>query len=214
MLEEKYRPKTLDDVIGQNDVIEKIQMHIQKPPQEVPHFLFHGGSGVGKTATAGAIVNELNADMIELNASDDRGIDTMRNRVITAMKSAFLGHKIIFMDEADMLTEESQRALRRPLEIYRKTTVIMSCNTIEKISPYIQDRMTVYHFEPIQAEDMIARLQYIAEQEGITDVDYTEIVEQAHGSMRKAIILLEDGAGTRTSVVNDELKQMAEQMGL
>lgn len=183
MLEEKYRP------------------------QEVPHFLFHGGSGVGKTATAGAIKNELDADMIELNASDDRGIDTMRNRVITAMKSAFFGHKIIFMDEADMLTEESQRALRRPLEIYRKTTVIMSCNTIEKINPYIQDRMMVYHFKPIQPADMEKRLQYIAEQENITDVDYTAIIEQANGSMRKAIILLEDGAG-----VSNKYVELAKQM--
>lgn len=212
MLEEKYRPQRLDDIAGQDDVINKIRRYIDLQPAEIPHFFFAGPPGTGKTATAGAIKNELNADIIELNASDDRGIEVIRKRVIPAMRFKFGGHKIIFMDEADMLTEESQRALRRPLERYNKATVIMTANVPERVNDAVQDRMNCYAFKPISPEDMLPRLQYIAEREGIDGVDYHVITERAGGSMRKAIKLLEDRVGIEE--LDSGLMNMAKEMGL
>lgn len=207
MLEEKYRPQRLDDIVGQDHVISKIRRYMSSSPDEVPHFFFAGPPGTGKTATAGAIKNELNADIIELNASDDRGIDVIRKRVIPAMRFNFGGHKIIFMDEADMLTEESQRALRRPLEIYNNATVIMTANVPERVNDAVQDRMNCYTFNPIKPADMLPRLQYIAEREEIVGIDYDVITERANGSMRKAIKLLEDRVGIEYKYV-----EMAKQM--
>lgn len=213
MLEEKYRPERLNQIVGQEQVIQKIQNHMDKKPEDIPHFLFHGDSGIGKTATAVAMANELDASLIELNASNDRGVDIIRNKVIPAMRHNFGGHKIIFMDEADMLTEESQRALRRPLEKFHKATVIMTGNNIDGINAAIKDRMNVYEFKRINKNAMIERLQYIAGEEGITTADYDDIFEQSFGSMRKAIKLLEDYESD-THIVDDEVKEMAEQMGL
>ena len=153
---EKYRPEKLDDIVGQDEIIRRLKSYVKT--RNLPHLLFSGPPGVGKTAASISIVKEIFGDtwrnnFIELNASDERGIDIIRHKVKDFARMAPLGEadfKVIFLDEADALTNDAQSALRRTMERYSATTrFILSCNYSSKIIEPIQSRCAVYRFKPL-----------------------------------------------------------------
>ncbi len=197
---EKYRPSRLSDIVGQDEIIRKLQSFVNH--RELPHLIFAGPAGVGKTTTALALTMELFGEgwrdnFLELNASNERGIDVIRENVKDFARirpSNDLGFKIIFLDEADQLTPEAQAALRRTMEMYSSATrFIFSCNYSSQIIPPIQSRTVVMRFRPIKPQDMKKRIELIAKEENFAiDEDAMDaITEISEGDMRKALNILQ-----------------------
>lgn len=200
---EKYRPYKLDDIVGQSEAIKRLKSYIST--KNLPHLLFTGPPGVGKTAAAVAIAKELFGDVwhqnfTELNASDERGIDVVRTKIKDFSKTSPIGgadFKIIFLDEADALTPDAQSALRRTMERYTNNCrFILSCNYSSKIIEPIQSRCAVYRFRSLSPEAVEKRVRYIAEQEGlqISEDGIGAIKYVSQGDMRKAINALQASA--------------------
>ncbi|MGC8573909.1 MAG: replication factor C small subunit [Thermoplasmata archaeon] len=200
---EKYRPKKLDEIIGQQVVVGRLKSYISQ--KNIPHLLFSGPPGTGKTTTAMALARELfgeswKENFLELNASDDRGIKMVRETIkeySRIMPSNPLGFKILFLDEADYMTDEAQAALRRTMENFTKTTrFIISCNYSSKIIEPIQSRTAIFRFKGISGEDMVHALENILKKEGkeYEKTSLEVIAEMAYGDMRKAINILQVAA--------------------
>ncbi|MFB6146053.1 MAG: replication factor C small subunit [Halobacteriaceae archaeon] len=208
---EKYRPQRLDDVVGHDDIVERLQSYVDQ--DDVPHLLFAGQAGVGKTTCAVAIARELYGEdwqqhFMELNASDERGIDVVRDRIKGFARSSFGGadYKIVFLDEADSLTDEAQSALRRTMEQFSNNTrFILSCNYSSQIIDPIQSRCTPFRFSAIPDDAVAERIREVAEAEGIevTDDGVEAITYVAAGDMRKALNGLQAAAVTG-DVVDEE----------
>lgn len=195
MWAEKYRPKTLDDIVGQELVVRYFK-NIQNNSGQINHCIFHGDAGTGKTTTANILSNTLGCDLLPFNASDDRTLNFIRNTIIPAMKYiAFNGnYKIIFMDECENLVKDAWECLRSPMEKMSKNArIIFSCNDKSNIIEPVVSRCTVFQFMPIEKEGMIRRLKYIASQENmsVSENEYKYLLQKAHGDMRKGINLLE-----------------------
>jgi len=192
---EKYRPQSLDEVVGHDDITERLRNYINQ--QDLPHLLFAGPAGTGKTTSAIAIAKEIYGDdwqenFLELNASDQRGIDVVRDRIKSFARASFGGydHRIIFLDEADALTDAAQSALRRTMEQFSDNTrFVLSCNYSSQIIDPIQSRCAVFRFSPLGDEAVAEQIEAIAEAEGIeiTDEGMDALVYAADGDMRKAI---------------------------
>ncbi|MEM0138351.1 MAG: replication factor C small subunit [Thermoplasmatales archaeon] len=200
---EKYRPKKLDDIVGQKIVVDRLKSYVEQ--KNLPHLLFAGPSGTGKTTAAIVLARELYGEQwrenfLELNASDDRGIKMVRETVkeySRIMPSNTLGFKILFLDEADYMTDEAQAALRRTMENFTKTTrFIISCNYSSKIIEPIQSRTAIFRFKAIPNEDMINLLSFILKNEGREfDRKALEVIgEVSYGDLRKAINMLQVAA--------------------
>jgi len=200
---EKYRPKRLDEIVGQTHVVQRLKKYVEKGIRFMPHLLFHGRQGTGKTATAYALANELDVEIVEFNASHDRGIDFIRDTIGPLLETA--EPKIILLDEADALTPNAQGALRRMMEeALRKTEnrIILTCNYVSKIIPPIRSRCADFKFRPLSKEDCIKVLVRIIKQEGIVSeiassmdelknlLEY--LVELSRGDLRIAINKLQD----------------------
>jgi replication factor C small subunit len=207
---EKYRPKRLSEVAGQDAIIRNLSSYVKA--RNLPHLIFSGPAGVGKTAAAVALARELfgetwSENFTELNASDERGIEVVRNNIKNFARTMPIGNaafKIIFLDEADALTDAAQSALRRTMERYSGTCrFILSCNYSSKIIEPIQSRCSVYRFKALSYEAIAARIQYIAEQEGLTISE--EVIRAINyvsmGDMRRAVNALQSAA-----VLSDELR--------
>lgn len=201
---EKYRPQTLDDVVGQKHIIGSLKKYVDQG--SMPNLMFTGPAGVGKTTSALALVKAILGDywrqnFLELNASDARGIDTVRTNIknFCRLKPVGAPFRIIFLDEVDNMTKDAQHALRREMEMYTKTaSFILSCNYSSKIIDPIQSRCAIFRFAPIKAEEIAERLKYIAEAEGC---QYEEkaietIVLFGEGDMRKSVNMLQSAAST------------------
>ncbi len=207
---EKYRPDSLDDVVGHEDIIGRLQSYISK--DELPHLMFAGPAGVGKTASAVSIAKEIYGDewrenFLELNASDQRGIDVVRDRIKNFARTSFGGYdyRIIFLDEADALTSDAQSALRRTMEQFSNNTrFILSCNYSSQIIDPIQSRCAVFRFTQLADEAVAKQVRYIAGEEDIplTDEGVDALVYAADGDMRKAINALQ-----AASVMGDEVSE-------
>ncbi|WP_416838360.1 replication factor C small subunit [Haloferax sp. DFSO52] len=212
---EKYRPQTLDDVYGQEEIVERLRSYIER--DDLPHLLFAGPAGVGKTTSATAIARAIYGDdwrgnFLELNASDQRGIDVVRDRIKNFARSSFGGHdyRIIFLDEADSLTNDAQSALRRTMEQFSDNTrFILSCNYSSKIIDPIQSRCAVFRFSPLGDDAIANQTRDIAEAEGIelTEDGLDALVYAAGGDMRRAINSLQ-AAATTGEVVDEEAVYM------
>ena len=210
---EKYRPKTLSEVVGQKEIVERLQAYVKI--KSMPHLLFSGRPGTGKTTCAIALVREFYGEgwqlnFQELNASDERGIDVVRHKIKDFARMAPIGSdfKVIFLDEADALTPEAQAALRRTMEMYTRTCrFILSCNYSSKIIEPIQSRTAVFSFRPLRPEDVKEYLGRIASAEGIEiEEDGLEaIVYVAQGDLRKATNSLQVAAAMGTKIDDEAI---------
>ncbi len=200
---EKYRPRKLSDIVGQKDIVERLTSYVRA--RNLPHLMFAGPAGTGKTTSALAMAKEMYGEswrdnFIELNASDERGIDVVRGKIKEFARTAPLGgadFKIIFLDEADALTSDAQAALRRTMERYsRNCRFVLSCNYSSKIIEPIQSRCAIFRFRPLRSEDIRLCLQTIAEHEevNIDDIALDAIVHVGQGDMRKSINSLQVAA--------------------
>lgn len=208
---EKYRPQTLDEVVGQEHIVKRLKKYTNE--QSMPNLMFSGPAGVGKTTTALALAKSVLGEywknnFLELNASDARGIDTVRNQIKNFCKLKPMGapFRIIFLDEVDNMTKDAQHALRREMEMYTKTSsFILSCNYPSKIIDPIQSRCAIFRFAPIKKEDITARLEYICNEEGFsyTDEGISTIVYFTEGDMRKSVNILQSAATEGEKVTED-----------
>jgi replication factor C small subunit len=210
---EKYRPSTFFDLVGQDEIVKRVQALTNS--LNIPHLLFAGPAGTGKSTLALITVKELYKDTwkenyLELNASDERGIQVVREKVKNFARTKSLGNvpfKIIFLDEADALTPEAQQALRRTMENYSSTCrFIMSCNYSSKIIDPIQSRCAVFRFKMLEKKDIERIILRIAENERLTiNPDALEILyEGSEGDCRKSINILQSTASI-SPLINVEL---------
>ena len=197
---EKYRPKTLSEVRGQEEVVSRLKAFVTS--KNMPHLMFSGPAGVGKTASAIALSRDLFGDkwtsaVLELNASDERGIDIVRNKIKEFARSKSIQDvpfKLIYLDEADALTKDAQHALRRTMEDYAQSTrFILSCNYSSKIISPIQSRCAIFRYKPLPKDILMDMLSKISEKE---DLQFTAgalnlIYEASEGDARKAENLLQ-----------------------
>lgn len=208
---EKYRPARLKDVVGQEHVVSRLEAFVKN--KSLPHCLFAGPAGCGKSTASICIAHELYGDgwrgnFLELNASDERGIETVRIKIkefarTMALNSRF---KIIFLDEADSLTRDAQHALRRTMEKYSDTCrFILSVNYSSKIIAPIQSRTAVFRFSPLKENDVILFLNGIAKHEklNIDEEALKTIFYISEGDMRKAINILQSASVTHKTIGKD-----------
>jgi replication factor C small subunit len=208
MWSEKYRPKKLKEVVDQKEIIKGISNLIKSP--DIPHMLFAGPAGVGKTTTALCIAMELlgeewRKNTLELNASDERGIKMVRERVKEFAASIKLADdkefgkpKIIILDEADEMTSEAQTALRRIIEDSARTTrFVIICNYLSQIIEPIQSRCVVFRFTRLPKEDVIDHLKMICEQQKVKyeEKALAQIYEATGGDLRHSINIMQAAAG-------------------
>ena len=172
---EKYRPQTFEEMKGQKEIVEKVKAFVSTG--SMPHLLFSGPAGVGKTTLSLVIAKQLfgetwRQNVLELNASDERGIDVVRVKVKDFARTKALGDvpfKLIYLDESDALTKEAQQALRRTMENYTRTCrFILSCNYSSKIIDPIQSRCAVFRFKPLAEEDIYSMIDKLVIDEGLT----------------------------------------------
>ena len=211
---EKYRPKILDDVVGQSDIVERLKSYVKT--KNVPHLMFAGPAGTGKTTCALAMAKELfgetwKQNFNELNASDERGIGIIRGKIKDFARTSPIGKasfKIIFLDEADSLTNDAQSALRRTIEKYTHICrFVLSVNYSSKVIEPIQSRCTVFRFSPIKPDDIKKYMRIIAQKEKleITKDGLETLIFISRGDLRKAINILQVGASTNKKITAELL---------
>jgi len=208
---EKYRPKKLEDIVGNHEILVRLKVIAQSG--NMPNVILSGPPGIGKTSSINCLAHELlgehyNDAVLELNASDERGIDVVRNKIkMFAMKKVSLPtnrHKIIILDEADSMTAGAQQALRRIIEIYSATTrFALACNISSSIIEPIQSRCAIIRFSRLPEASITSRLQHICMAEGVpfTRATLEALTFTADGDMRQAINNLQSvvhGSGDAT----------------
>ena len=189
LLTEKYRPKSLDDLVIDESVYLKIKEYINS--DQIPHLLFYGKPGIGKTSLGKVIVNTIDCDFLYINASDENDVNTFRNKVKTFVVTVgFRRWKIVFLDESDNLTHSSMALLRNMMEEFSNhARFILTCNYIEKIIDPIQSRCQLIQLEPSTEEMVVERIEKILTTEGIEfqPSDIQKLVHRNHPDMRRML---------------------------
>jgi len=215
---EKYRPSDFSEIKGQKEIVKRVKAFVEQ--QNLPHLLFTGPAGVGKTSLSLVIAKKLFKDswrqnFLELNASDERGIDVVRNKVKDFARTRAIGDvpfKIIYLDECDALTREAQQALRRTMENYTQTCrFILSANYSSKIIEPIQSRCVVFRFKQLDKKDIIAIIEKIAEQEKIKIDEKAKeaLYGICEGDCRKLENVLQSSAAITEYITEDIVHSMA-----
>ncbi|XP_054167996.1 replication factor C subunit 5-like [Oppia nitens] len=209
---EKYRPKQLDQLISHQNIINTLSKFIAE--NRLPHLLLYGPPGTGKTSTILACAQQLYSPqqmasmVLELNASDERGIDVVRGPILNfaSTKAVFKsGFKLIILDECDAMTNDAQNALRRIMEKFSvNVRFCLICNYLSKIIPALQSRCTRFRFAPLSTSQIIPRVKYIVNEEQIkaTDDGIKALIDLSDGDMRKVLNILQS-----TSAAFDEINE-------
>jgi len=215
---EKYRPHELAEVAGQEGIMRILSSFVNQ--KRMSHLIFAGPAGVGKTTCALILARKIlgedwDSNFLELNASDERGIDVVRTKIKSFCRSMVLGDapfRIVFLDEVDNTTKDSQHALRREMEKYTSTSrFILSCNYSSKLISPIQSRCVVLRFAPLKREEVMAGLRRIVEDEGL-DVDdsaYDAIYYVSQGDMRQATNILQAAHSFGGRITNEMIYKIS-----
>jgi DNA polymerase III delta prime subunit len=198
---EKYRPNSLEGYVGNQSIVEKVKVYLQNG--DVPHLLLFGSAGTGKTTLAKLIANNIDCDLMYVNASDENNVDTVRDKIKNfASTIGFRQWKIIICDEFDFMTVNGQAALRNLMETFSKTTrFILTCNYIEKIIDPIQSRCQVFAITPPSKKDVAIRVSEILKHESVSfkPEDLVAIVNSGYPDIRRIL------NACQRQVVNNEL---------
>ncbi|MFO7791646.1 MAG: replication factor C small subunit [Candidatus Saliniplasma sp.] len=219
---EKYRPDSLEHIIGQQNTIEKLRKYKEKG--NLPHLILVGPSGVGKTSSTIALTKEIYGDdwkgnFLELNASDRRGIKAVREEVKNAAMTTSLteqNFKIIFIDEAESFSDEAQAALRRILEQYSENTrFVLSCSNSSKIIDPIRSRCVQLYFRPLNKREVKDWIDKIVDKE---DIDIEEnaikfLINYGKGNLRKVTNLLQVSAAPSELIKEEDLLEYSQKTG-
>lgn len=215
---EKYRPKSFDDIKGQDPIVARIRAFVEQ--KNMPHVLFVGPAGIGKTSLSLVIAKQLfgehwKENLLELNASDERGIDVVRVKVKDFARTKSIGDvpfKIIYLDECDALTKEAQQALRRTMENYTQSCrFILSANYSSKILDPIQSRCAIFRFRPLAKEHIFTLIDKIAKEEGLTiHLDAKEaLFEVAGGDCRRLENIMQSCASVTKNITKETVFSLA-----
>jgi len=211
---EKYRPRKLDEYVGNEHLKQKVSDYLQSG--DVPHLLFFGKAGTGKTTLAKLIVNSISCDYIIINASDENNVDTVRNKVKGfASTIGFKDMKVIILDEFDYMTPNAQAILRNLMETFSKhCRFILTCNYVEKVIDPIQSRCQTFQIVPPTKKDVAVQISQILGKEGVSfePKDLVPIIDSSYPDIRKIIntCQLNSSKGKlkldTTSVIDSDIK--------
>jgi len=215
---EKYRPKTFDDLKGQEEIVNKLKAFVKQ--KNLPHLLFSGPAGVGKSTLALVIARSFfgesyRENFLELNASDERGIDIVRSKVKDFARTKAIGDvpfKIIFLDECDALTKEAQQALRRTMENHTSTCrFVLAANYSSKIIDPIQSRCAIFRFKPLAKEHVLSLIKNIVAKENLNMPQEAQeaLVTVAEGDCRRVNNILQSCAAVAKTITPETIYSLA-----
>ena len=215
---EKYRPRSLSDIAGQSEIVSLLSAYVKE--KNMPNLLFEGSPGIGKTTAALALARDLYGEsyrecILELNASDERGIDVVRGKIKDFARTVSLEEvpfKIIFLDEADSLTNDAQNALRRTMELYVSATrFILSANYSSKIIEPLQSRCSVFRFRPLREDEVKGMVHRVAKAEGLSvdEKALEALLYVSEGDMRRAINALQGASLSAKKVTAESVYKSA-----
>src|SRR3989338_3181850 len=218
---EKYRPKNFEEFVGQDIIVNRIKSFVEN--KNLPHLIFAGSPGVGKTTLALIIARDMfkenwRENFLELNGSDDRGINVVRETIKDFARTkpfSDVPYKIILLDESDALTREAQHALRRTMENYSNTCrFILSCNYSSKLIDPIISRCAIFRFKPLNKEDVFTILKKIAKTEGlkIEEKALELIFSASKGDVRKAENILQSSSSISKNINENLVKEIVKEV--